>query len=322
MKQNKIRTNTLYVLLVAVLVIGAAFFLFSANLNNERTIKIGYKNHVAYAPLFVGIEKGFFVDEGLIIEPIVFDSTNQMVGAIVSGHLDSSLGGANLQTIFSVEEKLPGSIKIFSTLDLEEDSLFTCVIVKENSKIQSIKDLEDLSAATLPGTFAPLWIKASLKQFNLNISNIELIQIAPNLQLAALESSQVDSLFTVEPVCSFSLNKGIGKIIYKDPMNDLTNVFAANIVSSDFAEDNPLVMEQLIRASDKIVDFIRANPKEAIEIMAKYTGYENDLIQGMELPSFSKSTELNIAELQELASIFYSEEILKERIVVEDMILS
>lgn len=315
-KKTKGINYVLYGIIGLILVFSIFLYLIQDKGTNE--VKIGYKKHLAYLPVFVAEEKEYFTDEGLDTKFIAFDSTNQMLGAVVSNNIDAAIGGPNLQTIFTIESKSSGSMKLYSTTEFSDESLFSCVMVRKDSEINSLEDIVGLKVATLPGSFAPLWINELMKEHML--SPVQIVGVSPKIQLSALESKQVDVLFTVEPVCSFGINKGIGKIIYKNPMESLGNLFAGSVISSDFVDKNPKIAKKIVIATDKAIDFIRKNPDEAIKIMAKYTGYKEELISGMDIPIYKKSDEINLKEITDTANKLYLLGNLERQVPIRNMI--
>ena len=308
-KQQNVLTYMVGIVLAMVVILGSAL-LFIGSTDEKKSITLGHRDHIAYTPLYVALEQGYFEQEGLVVKQATFETTNQMVAAVVSGHVDAVLGGANLETIYSIEEKFPNTLQIFTTLDVTEETGVTCVMVKAGSSIQSMTEITGMRAATLPGTFSPLWVNAALNTVNMSIENIILQSITPGLQLGALESEQIEILFTVEPVCTFGVNTGVGNIIYNEPLRHLGSSVTASIMSASLAENNPEIAQKIVMINDKAIDFIRNNPEEAIAIMTKYTGYRQNLTVGMKAPSYSKSTEVNSERLQELADRLHAEEAL------------
>ena len=300
MRNKKILYGFL-VVFVLVLVFATTLLWFELSESNElQKVKVGYKKHLAYTPIFIALENKYFEKHGLDVEPVIFDSTNQMLGAVISNNIDAVLGGANLQTIYLIEEKSPGLMDIFSTVKFNDGDMFSCVLTKEDSGINSINDLISSKIATLPGSFAPLWVKATFKENNLEENLFEILEISPKLQLSALESGQVDALFTVEPVCSFGINKGLGKLVYVDPIKHLSNTYAASVMSSKLADTK--IARKLEKVTDDTIDFMESNPEKSLEIMAKHTGYKAELIKGMNVPIYSKSTKVEEEELKSVAS--------------------
>lgn len=301
---------------IAVLLVVA--LIFGCDVQPEK-VDIGYKKQLTYLPLFVGLEKGYFQQEGLEVNPVIFDSTNSMVAAIVAGQSAAAIGGVNLETVFSVEEKSPGNLEIFTTMDINEGTRVTCVMVKKDSDITDMSQLKGKKAATLPGTFAPIWIDAALKTVGLGKSDLDIKGIDAKLQLAALSSGEVDVVFGVEPICSFGVNKGIGQIIYYEPLRHLGSALTSSVLSSKLDKK---IAQRIVRATDRAIDYIRANPDESLKIMAKYSDYDLEMIKGMKVPQFSKSTEVSDAEIQKLADKLYAEGSLSKKIEISGIIFN
>ena len=78
----------------------------------ETKLSIGYREHLTYLPAYIAKEKGYFAQEGLDVKLVKFDSTNQMVEAILNGQLDGGVGGINAIALLQIESKVPGTFKI------------------------------------------------------------------------------------------------------------------------------------------------------------------------------------------------------------------
>src|SRR5262245_57246751 len=59
---------------------------------DRQAMKIGYVAILPNAPLFIAQERGYFADQALDVEWIVFDSGAQMVAAAAAGQLDIITG--------------------------------------------------------------------------------------------------------------------------------------------------------------------------------------------------------------------------------------
>jgi len=283
------------------------------------TINVGYKKHLVYTPFFVAMEKGYFIERNLKVNPVAFESTNQMLGAVIAGQLDTVIAGSNLPTIFGLEAKSSGSIKIFNEVKIGDDSMLTCVLNGKDNSLKSIEDIKGKRIGIWPGSFAPLWLEATLNTVGLSQDDAQVKVIDPKLQLNTLESGQIDVLFALEPICSFAVNKDIGKIIYKEPMKNVARVFAASVISADFIEKNPEIADKIVGVVDKATDFLRANPEESLDIMSKWTGYDKEMIKGIKVLDYTKSNETDINAIQSLADKLLVEGVLEHKINVNDL---
>ena len=319
---NKIKIGIVVAMLAIFLLGCATQNTPSADVKTIEKVEIGYKKHLAYLPLFVGLEKGFFAEQDLEVVVVPFDSTNQMMTAIATGEIDASIGGSNLEAVLSLEEKSPGSLKVFSTQRITKDSRMSCVLVKKGSEVTTISALKNKKVATLPGSFAPLWITATLEKEGINPSDVEIQGIDLKLHLSALESGQIDALFTAEPLCAFGVNKGIATILYDEPIKNLMSTFSASVVGTQTIADDAKKADKIVKATDKAIRYLESHPQEAVDILAKYASYEKNLLNGIKIPTYATSSEVTGDELQEVADTLYEEGIIKKRIKTEGLLYS
>jgi len=85
-------------------------------------------------------------------------------------------------------------------------------------------------------------------------------------------------------------------------------------MSTELMQLNSEKANKIIRATDKAVEYTNNNPEEALRITAEYLGYNKDLMKGMTLPLYKKSTEMNEVEVQELADLLFEYENLDSEI--------
>ena len=162
----------------------------------------------------------------------------------------------------------------------------------------------------------------SSKLVHSETTDVEIQGIDLKLHLSALESGQIDALFTVEPLCTFGVNKGIATIIYEEPLKNLISTFAASVVGTQTIAEDKLRVNNLIKATDKSIQYLRSHPEEAVEILSKHAGYEKSLLKGIKIPAYATSTEMTEEEIQQVVDTLYKEKILGERIEASSLLFS
>src|SRR3989344_9462314 len=130
------------ILITFLIIVGVLILLIPNNHDSQsnevdNNIRIGYKTHVGFLPLFVAIDKGYFDEQGLEVELIEFESTDLMVQALLSGEIDA-LTGINTLTAFAVEENSPGKLKIFTTQTYTTEFYADQILVNKDSEITKI----------------------------------------------------------------------------------------------------------------------------------------------------------------------------------------
>jgi NitT/TauT family transport system substrate-binding protein len=78
-------------------------------------IRIGYWPVAAGLPFFAAVEKGYFKEAGLDVEPIKFAGAQQVMEAMLSGRSDGSSNGTGSANLAIGEIAQPGLFKIFAT---------------------------------------------------------------------------------------------------------------------------------------------------------------------------------------------------------------
>jgi len=286
-------------------------------------VKIGYREHIAYAPLYVGIEEKFFEKEGLDIKPIKFESTNQLMEAMIAGKIDASLGGVNSYVLLTIEEKSANEYKILSLTSETSSTPFIYLLVRKDSDIVSIEQLKGKKIGMFPGSFAKVIYKKVMESY-FDPSEAELIQMNANLTLQALEAKQVDAIIALEPLAAVGKNKGISKTL-DDSLFDRyffnNTPFSASAISNKWFIDNKEAADKLVSATEKAIDYINNNTTNTKNYITKYTPLEKNIIDQVILPVFEKIDSNNSQRLQKLADLLFNEKLLKKKIETDSLLL-
>jgi len=286
------------------------------------TIKIGYRAHDLFAPLFIGLEKGIFIKYGLAVEPIKFESANQITDALIAGRIDATLGGINTFLLLTVEDKSPGYFKIFS-ITKEDNSHASTALLVSNSSTLKITDLNNKKIAAQPGSAMKALYERLIKTNNLQ--NTTLIQMDQKLELSALESGQVDAVIALEPLVTAGTVKKISRPLEVGLWNKYfikDDPISASIISQKFINDHPSVVESLVKASDECVDIITNQPDELRKILPSYTAIDQNIASQVPIAPFFRYDEINRSKLQELSNLLLELGEIKNPVNVEMMILS
>ena len=75
---------------INILIVLAVIILVKVCDREKEKLKIGYQKTEIYQHLSTAIEKGFFRDESVDVEPVEFASANLMAEAIVAGRIDGT----------------------------------------------------------------------------------------------------------------------------------------------------------------------------------------------------------------------------------------
>ncbi|MBL5972239.1 MAG: ABC transporter substrate-binding protein [Candidatus Leucobacter sulfamidivorax] len=233
------------------------------------TLNIGFLPIPDVAPIYLGVEKGFFEEEGLTLN-IDAALTGQTQG-VVAGTYDFAMANT-AATIVAASQGIP--IRYVAPGGAEQESADTAmaaVIVAGDSPIEGAKDLEGKRVAVNQlGSIASVTIDELVRQAGGDPSTIQYSELGfPNMG-AALDAGEVDAAWVVEPFRS--INELAGK---KVVMHNLYEVkpgllFSTYFTTEAYAQQNPEIVERFVRAVIKSNEYADANPEEARAILSSY----------------------------------------------------
>jgi len=295
--------------------------IFTCCVKKPAKVRIGYLAITNSLPLYVAVEKGFFKNKSIDAELIKFQTSNDLVEALVAGRLDVEIS-ASTAVLYAMELRSPGEFKIFSVNVQTKEKFPDYIVVRKGSPISKIEDLKGKKLGTFPGSTFMIITRLILKNF-IDPDQVSIEQIPPPAQVEALSSGRVDAIYTLDPFCTLALEKANGKILETAPaekyiLDPLPGGVAA--FSSSFVKKNPNIAKKVAEAFDEAIEFIRTNETQARGYLPKYTPLKPDLANKINIVDFWKLKEIDPIPLQRYADILYEEGGLKGKVDVRKLI--
>lgn len=312
---------TIVIVIVVLLVVGISL-LYSTS-KETKSVKIGYLPILASLTLYVAQENGYFDEQEIKIETIQLQSSNQLVDALLRGDIDVVPESSVVPVLF-VERLDSGKIKIFSASDVTPETPFDSLIVKKDSAINNLDDLENKKIGVFPGSTATNLLKKYLKDRKIDISKIEFIQIISPEQLPALYSGSIDVLHSYEPTTTIALESGEAKKLYGSIYAEqLThNAQGVALISTKFITENPNLAKKAVTAFNKASDFIKQNDTKTRKIIPKYVKVDQNVADKVVFLYMSRSDEINKDATQAYADMLFELGELKTKLDVSGLFYS
>lgn len=317
MKNTKLILSVLIIALIVVV----AFFVFQPKQEETKVVKIGHLPILASLPLYVAQENGYFAEQGIEIEVSKLQSSNQLVDALVRGDIDVVVESSAVPALI-VETIDPNKLKIFSVSDITPETPFDSIIVKADSKLEKLEDLENKKIGVFPGSTATNLLKKYLTEKGIDVSTIEFIKIIPPNQLSALYEGSIDALHSYEPSTTIAIESGNAKKIYGSVYADQLNhnPQGVSLISTKFLNSNPKLAKKTISAFDKASDFIKQNEEETRKIIVKYVAVDENVANNVVLLYMGRSDEIDVEILQDYADMIFEIGELENEIDVSNII--
>jgi NitT/TauT family transport system substrate-binding protein len=255
------------------------------------------------APLYVGIDQGFFKDENLEIEPKLAEGGAAIIPSVISG--DYQIGFSNTTSLsIASSKKLPVQIISQGVLGgTGDDDAWDAVVARKGSGIKEPKDLEGKTVAvnTL-NNVGPLTINNAMEKAGADYTKIKYIEIPFPDMNAALEAKRVDAAFEVEPAYSGGLAGGGTPVLhsYEELAPNMT--VATYFASKEYIAKNGDVIDRFKRAIEKSLEFSAQNPDAVRKAVGSYTEIPAEVIAKIHLPVWkSDLNEPTISQVADLA---------------------
>jgi NitT/TauT family transport system substrate-binding protein len=262
------------------------------------TIEVGVLPIVDLAPLYVGLDKGFFANEKLDVKPRMASSGAVIVPSVLSG--DFKFGWANTTTLIIARSKglrvrmvsrgaRGGSNRAESAVD---------ILVRSDGPVRSPKDLEGRTIGVPALQSIPtLTTNAALEKRGVDISKVRYIEVPFAEAIAALETGRIDAAFAVEPFVTLGLQAG-HRSISRPVLETAPDYINATFFTTEkYIADHPDVVARFVRAVDRSFDYAAGHPEEVRDVLSTYTEIPPKVAREIRLSDFSRYTDKSTLDL-------------------------
>lgn len=235
------------------------------------------------APLYMGIAKGYFKDEGLDVKVQAETGGADAVTGVVSGTYTFAFG--NYVSAMVARDKGIDLRYVANGDSAGGSPDFQAVVVPEDSPIKTPKDLTGKTVtANQLSNINDTTIRAIVDRDGGDSSKIKFVAVAFPNAVAAVENKQVDAA-TVNPYLS-SMSPKLRVITYNfydfDPNLDVGGYFT----KASMFTSKPDLVKKFTTAINKSIEYAQAHPDEVRAFIPTYTKFTPEQIKGLALPKF------------------------------------
>jgi NitT/TauT family transport system substrate-binding protein len=272
---------------------GCSGLVMDAEASGLEPMTIAVEPLIGSAAVYLGVEEGFFAEEGidLTINSLPANSKS-VVEMVAAGNADFGLS----DTLTLLVEHTSGTpIKVLSgaySSTSDPNSDFAALVVTSDSPITTMTDIQGKNVSTAaPRSLDETVIQGMISDDGGNPAGVHFVKVAPSAAIGALESGEVDVAFLVEPYLSWAVEAGHRVLSY--PYVDYVNYLnvAAFFTASETTENNPELAKRFQAAVKKSLTFAQNNPQAARDIFATYTTTAEATRTTLIMPRFTQTIE-------------------------------
>ncbi|RAI64838.1 ABC transporter substrate-binding protein [Pseudomonas fluorescens] len=285
----------------------------------RETLRIGYQKSSTLITLLKaqGTLDKTLAQQNIDVSWHEFPSGLPLLEALNVGNVDISADVADTVPIFA--QAAQAKLTYFAQEAPSPSA--QAIVVHKDSSLQQLSDLKGKKVAVTKAAGSHYLLIAALNKAGLQFSDIQPAYLSPADGRAAFENNKVDAWVTWEPFLTSAqqqlptrtLADGAGLASYK----------RYYLTSTSYANTHPQVLKVVYEQLDKTGNWIKANPREAAQVLSPLWG--NLGVETVERANTHRSYQVQpvkvdqLGEQQKIADAFFSAGLLPKAVDAKDV---
>ncbi len=267
-----------YLLALLTLVLGATVACGGGDADADPgavTLHLGYLANLTHAVPLAGTGNGIFAQElgsDVTIAPKVFNAGPDVITALFAGEIDAAYVGPNPAINGYVQSQgndvriVAGAASGGALLVVKPGITDVAGLAHRRIASPQIGNTQDVALRT--------FLKANGLGATENGGNVEVSPINNADALTAFQNGQIDGAWAPEPWATRLIQEGGGHVLVDEKTLWPDGKFATTvlIVRTDFLNKHADIVEKLVTANVKTVQWLQANPAEAKTLVNQQIG--------------------------------------------------
>ena len=229
-------------------------------------VSLGFSAWPGWFPWQVAEEKGIFTRNGLDVDLTYFESYTDSLNALATGNIDGNSQTLN-DTISSVSGGSKQSIVLVNDNSTGNDQIIAA------AEIATVEGLRGKKVGVEEGTVDHYLLLLGLQRAGMTPADVDLQPLLTDAAAAAFASGQLDAVGAFAPFTDVARGRQGSKVLFSSA--DFPGAIPDHLVmDADFVKERPADVQKLVDAWFDTLDYIAANPDEAVAIMAKRAGVD------------------------------------------------
>jgi NitT/TauT family transport system substrate-binding protein len=299
----------------------------SAKPLQRATVRMGSITGTPDRALFVGLERGFYDEQGIDLDLQPFRTTLEMIPALATSRLDAGHGGS-----------YPGFFNAFVTgIDFKVVSGVSMnrppgpgikngqwLLVRKDlaDQVRGVADLRGKKIAVhAVGSTGDQLLEKIMRYHGLELRDVEVEGVPFPDQLTALGNKAIDAALAIEPMVTLAQDRGIAVPIFETAQAAPNHVNQWLFFSADFVKSQPEVGRRFMVAYVKSLRYAEdawlkgLNRDDVVQIYIKHTPVKDTRLYERVGATYSETNgRVSLAVLEDDQDFFFRQGLLKQKI--------
>jgi NitT/TauT family transport system substrate-binding protein len=294
------------------------------------TVKVGALKLSSTAPIFIGMDKGFFESEGIKVEPVWFKAAQPIAVATATGDIDVGATGLTAGLYNSIGQGMKIAIVADKGREWPGYKLTALLVSTEQWKA-GVRDLKDLKGKrvgiTQIGSTFHYILGNLLEKKGMSLNDVKVVPLGSISSMRdTLISNQIESVFLNQPHVGAVEKSGNGNVLLWVG-DHLPYQIAAIFYGEKLMKNRPAAisfMKGYIRSCRYYYDHTLTKKEgppyqEILDLIAKYTEEKTDAI-ALALPYNDRNGELLTDDIQKQLDWYFKNGMVSKKMSGSEMV--
>ncbi|MFH5824012.1 ABC transporter substrate-binding protein [Georgenia sp. AZ-5] len=261
-------------------------------------VTVGVIPIIDVAPLHLGLEQGFFEEEGLELEISTGEGGAAIVPGVVGGSYDFGFGNS-LSLVVGASTGLPLQVVASGVYGTGDPAADPFALVTADDSLQRPRDLEGRTVAVnTVNAIGDTIVKASVAADGGDPGTIDFVEVPFPSANAAVLSGEVAAAWQVEPFITLGADQGLR--VLTTPLNDAADhdvEVSTYFTTRQVAAEDPELVERFTRAIERSLEYAQENPDAVRDVLPSYLEVTPELADRVILPRWDTEVSRETFEL-------------------------
>lgn len=218
---------------------------------------------VFYAPMYVAIEKGYFEDEGIIVDLILTSGADKVSAALLAGDADIGFSGSEA-TIYVYNGGEKDYLKTFSQLTQKDGSFLVSREKIENFSLDDLKGKSIIGGRA--GGMPEMTLEYALKQNGIDPrSDVSIdTSVAFPAMSGAFIGGQGDFVTLFEPTATMVEKQGYGYVVASVGELGGTVPYTSYSARISYIKEHPELIKKFDKAIQRGLDYVHEHDDKTV----------------------------------------------------------